>query len=300
VVCPDLTVLVTSRVTLHVRGAREFPVPPLALPDLAHLPVGEDIGRSAAVHLFVRLAREVTPDFALTEANAAVVAALCVRLDGLPLAIELAAASVKMLPLPDLLARLEHPLDVLVDGACDLPVRQRTMRATLAWSYELLDPATQAVFRWLAVFAGSFTLEAASTVCTGMDVATNPAARIGDVFGRLTMLVDANLLAVTNRKGEPRPTEPRLTMPVLTRAFALERLRASGQEDEARQQHAHYFLTHGDVGDDALAGQDHAVPLERDEDNQRVPLARAAEAGEGCERGEMAGCCEGETSSPVG
>jgi len=106
VACPDLTVLVTSRVTLHVRGAQEFPVPPLALPDSARRPGVEDIGQSAAVQLFVRLARDVTPDFALMEANATIVAALCVRLDGLPLAIELAAASVKMLPLPDLLARL--------------------------------------------------------------------------------------------------------------------------------------------------------------------------------------------------
>ncbi len=269
--CPDLTVLVTSRMALHVRGEREYPVFPLSLPDLAHLPVVEGIGQSAAVHLFMRQARDVWPDVALTEANAAVVAALCVQLDGLPLAIELAAASVKMLPLPDLLARLEEqPLDVLVGGACDLPARQRTMDATLTWSYELLDPATRAVFRWLAVFADGFTLEAASTVCTGMNAATNPAARIGDIFGRLTMLVDANLLAVTNREGEPRLTEPRLTEPRLTEprlteprltmlslmhAFALERLWASGQGDEARRQHARYFLTHGDVAAGARRGQ---------------------------------------------
>jgi len=249
VACPDLTVLVTSRAALHVRGARLVPVLPLSLPDPAHLPPVEDLGQSAAVQLFVQCTRDAWPDFALTETNAAIVAALCVRLDGLPLAIELAAARVKMLPLPDLLARLEEqPLDVLVGGACDLPARQRTMDATLAWSEELLDPATQAVFRWLAVFADSFTLEAASTVCTGMDAATPPAMRIGDIFGRLMMLVDANLLAVTNREeGAPRLTEPRLTMLSLTRAFALERLRASGQEDEARRQHARHVLTHGDV-----------------------------------------------------
>ncbi len=302
VACPDLTVLVTSRVALHVRGAQEFPVPPLLLPDLAHLPPVENLGQSAAVQLFVRLARDVTPDFALTEANAAVVAMICARLDGLPLAIELAAARLTMLPLPDLLARLEeHPLDVLIGGACDLPVRQRTMDATLTWSYELLDPTTRAVFRWLAVFAGRFTLEAAAAVCTGMDVVTHPEMRIGDIFGRVAALVDAHLLAVTNRESEPRLTEPRLTMLSLTRAFALERLRASGQEDEARRQHAHYFLTHGDVGDDALAGQDHVAPLERDErderdeDNRRVAHAPAVEAGEGRERTETAGHGEGTT-----
>ncbi len=251
--CPDLTVLVTSRMALHVRGEREYPVFPLSLPDLAHLPVVEGIGQSAAVHLFMRQARDVWPDVALSEANAAVVAALCVRLDGLPLAIELAAASVKMLPLPDLLARLEEqPLDVLVGGACDLPARQRTMRATLAWSYELLDPATRAVFRWLAVFANGFTLEAASVVCMGMDVVAPPATRIGDVFGRVGTLVDAHLLAVANREGG----EPHLTMPALIRAFALECLQASGQEDEARQQQARYFFTRGDVIGDAPISQD--------------------------------------------
>jgi len=291
VACPDLTVLVTSRVALHVRGAREVLVLPLAVPDLAHRPVIEDIGQSATVQLFVRLARDVCPDFTLSEANAAVVAALCVWLDGLPLAIELAAASVKMLPLPDLLSRLEEqPLDVLVGGACDLPARQRTMRATLAWSHELLDSATRAVFRWLAVFAGGFTLEAASTVCMCMDAATPPATRIGDVFGRLTMLVDANLLAVTNQEeGAPRLAEPRLTMLSLTRAFALERLRACGQEDEARRQHARYFLIRGDVVDGVPAGQDHVARLERDEDNRQAALAWATEAGEGWQWAETAG-----------
>ncbi len=252
VACPGLTVLVTSRVTLQVRGAREVLVLPLALPDSARRPGVEDIGQSAAVQLFVRLARDVTPDFALTEANAAVAAMICARLDSLPLAIELASARLKMLPLPDLLARLEEqPLDVLVDGACDLPVRQRTMRATLAWSDELLDPATRAVFRWLAVFAGSFTLEAAAAVCMAMDAATPPAARIGDVFGRVAALVDAHLLAVTNRE----EGAPRLTMPALTRAFARGRLRDSGQEDEARRQHARHVLTHGDVAAGARRGQ---------------------------------------------
>ncbi len=257
--CPDLTVLVTSRVALHVRGAREYPVPPLSLPDLAHLPSVENLDQSAAVQLFVRLARDMTLDFALTEANTAVAAMICARLDGLPLAIELAAARVKMLALPDLLARLEEqPLDVLVGGACDLSARQRTMRATLAWSYELLDPATQAVFRWLAVFANGFTLEAAAVVCMGMDAATPPAARIGDVFGRVAALVDAHLLAVTNRE----EGAPRLAMPAMTRAFALECLRASGQEDEARRQHARYVLAHADTsGKGALTPPDQIIAV---------------------------------------
>ncbi len=170
------------------------------------------------------------------------------------------------------------------------------MRATLAWSYELLDPATRAVFRWLAVFAGPFTLEAASVVCMGMDVAAPPATRIGDIFGRVGTLVDAHLLAVANREGG----EPHLTMPALTRAFALERLRASGQEDEARRRHARYALTHGDVGDDAPTGQHHAAPLERDEDNRRAAIAWTVEAGEGREQAKIAGCGESETPLPVG
>ncbi len=163
--CPALKVLVTSRVVLHIYGEQEFPVPPLPLP-------APDAGASpavlmecASIALFVQRAAAGRPDFTLTSRNAAAVAAICRRLDGLPLAIELAAARVKILPPPELLARLERRLELLTGGARDLPERQQTLRGAIKWSYDLLTPAEQTLFRRLSLFAGGFTLEGAEAVC---------------------------------------------------------------------------------------------------------------------------------------
>src|SRR6266568_827031 len=156
--CPGLKILVTSRAVLHIRGEHEFPVPPLALPDLTHLPEGEALAQYAAVALFLECAQTARPDLQLTPANTRTIAEICVRLDGLPLAIELAAARIKLLSPQALLARLEHRLQVLTSGARDVPVRQQTLRNTLAWSYDLLDAQEQRLFRRLSVFVGGYTL----------------------------------------------------------------------------------------------------------------------------------------------
>jgi len=172
VTCPRLTVLVASRAVLHISGEHEYPVAPLTLPDLAQLPAVAALAQVPAVALFVQRALAVLPTFHLAVANAAAVAAICVHLDGLPLAIELAAARTKLLPPQAILTRLTAPgarLQLLRGGPLDLPARQQTLRATIAWSYELLTPQEQGLFRRLAVFAGSFTLEVAEVLMTAGD-----------------------------------------------------------------------------------------------------------------------------------
>jgi predicted ATPase len=157
--CPNLAVLATSSAPLRVRGERLYPVPLLELPDPTHTPDLEEVAESPAVELFVKRAREVSPSFKLTQANTAVVAEICRRLEGRPLALELAAAKVSLLGPTALLSRLEQALEA--GGARDLPARQQTMRATLKWSYDLLSEEEKVLFRRLSVFAGGFTLEAA-------------------------------------------------------------------------------------------------------------------------------------------
>jgi predicted ATPase len=162
--CPGLKILITSRIVLRVSGEQEFSVPPLALPDADRLPPIGEVARTEAVALVLQRARAVKPGFDLTAENAAVVAAICARLDGLPLAIELAAARIKVLSPSALLARLTDRLRLLTGGPVDQPSRLRTMRDAVAWSYDLLDPVEQALFRRLAVFVDGFTLEAAEEV----------------------------------------------------------------------------------------------------------------------------------------
>jgi predicted ATPase len=163
--CPSLKVLATSRVALHLTGEHLYPVPPLALPDAGGaLPLG-DLAQTEAVRLFVERARAGQPAFALHETNAPAVVEIVRRLDGLPLAVELAAARVRVLPPAALLARLDQRLPLLTDGAHDRPTRQRTLHHTIAWSYELLTPAEQALFCRLGVFSGDWTVAAAEVVC---------------------------------------------------------------------------------------------------------------------------------------
>ncbi|HEU5099778.1 MAG TPA: NB-ARC domain-containing protein, partial [Roseiflexaceae bacterium] len=166
---PRLKVLVTSREPLHIGGEHEYAVPPLLLPDPHHLPPLDRLIEYAAVQLFIAQAQAVNADFIVTNDNAPAIAAICQRLDGLPLAIELAAARVKLLPPQALLARLDQRLKLLTGGARDAPARQQTIRATIDWSYHLLDEGEQALFARLAVFVGGCTLEAAESVCGGWD-----------------------------------------------------------------------------------------------------------------------------------
>src|SRR6266852_4439871 len=166
--CSQLKVLVTSREVLHVRAEHEFPVSPLALPDPKHLPDVAALSHYAAVALFLQRAQAVKPDFQITNANARAIAEICVRLDGLPLAIELAAARMKLFSPQALLARLSQRLAVLTSGARDAPVRQQTLRNTIAWSYNLLDPAEQQLFRLLSVFVGGCILQAVEAACAAL------------------------------------------------------------------------------------------------------------------------------------
>jgi predicted ATPase/DNA-binding CsgD family transcriptional regulator len=240
--CPKLKIVVTSRAVLRVRGEYELPVPPLSVPDLQHLPAPEALVEYGAVALFVQRAQAIKPEFRVTQDNAGIIAAICARLDGLPLALELAAAYSKLLPPGALLARLEQPLEVLTRGGPDLPVRQQTLRNTMQWSYTLLSPAEQRLFRRLAVFAGGCTLEAAEVVCTAPDEVTTP------VMEGVASLLDTSLLQRVEQENE----EWRLQMLETIRAYGLERLAASGELESTRHAHARYYLALAEQAEPAL------------------------------------------------
>ena len=239
---PGLVVLVTSRTVLRLSGEHEFPVLPLPVPPAGADPDGGDAGQYASVRLFVERAHAVDLGFQLTSGNVAAVAEICRRLDGLPLAIELAAARVRLLPPAALLARLGDRMGVLTGGARDLPERQRTLKNTLDWSYGLLSPGEQALFVRLGVFAGTFGLPAAEAV--GGDAAV-PAdsGRAGQVIDTLGVLVDSSLVGAETRDGEPR-----FGLLDTIREYALERLRDSSSWEEAHDRHAAYFLGLGPAG----------------------------------------------------
>jgi predicted ATPase/DNA-binding CsgD family transcriptional regulator len=251
VACPAVTVLVTSRVRLRLSAEHEYPVPPLALPGKEVDASSECRAETAAVRLFTARARAIKPDFGLTEQTAATVAAICRRLDGLPLAIELAAARVKVLPPDALLARLAHPLPLLTAGGRDLPERQQTMRAAIAWSVGLLPPEPQIVFRRLAVFPGGCTLEAAEAVAGQKPVV--------DVFAAITELVESSLLIQEEVLGEPR-----FRMLETIREYGQEQLAASGEEAETRDRLAAWYLSlAATAAPDFDAGRDLAFWLDR-------------------------------------
>src|SRR6266487_2431878 len=268
--CPQLKILVTSRAVLHIRGEHEFPVPPLALPDLTHLPESEMLSQYAAVALFLERAKAVRPDFQLTLASTRIIAEICIRLDGLPLAIELAAARIKLLPPQALLARLGHRLQVLTSGARDAPVRQQTLRNTLAWSYDLLNAEEQRLFRRLSVFVGGCTLEAVEGISTVLG--EMPA----DVLDGVASLIDKSLLRLLEQGGE----EPRLLMLATIREYGLETLVASGEMESTRRAHASYYLRLSEQAELELGGPQQAAwldCLEREHDNLRAALQGSLE-----------------------
>jgi predicted ATPase/DNA-binding CsgD family transcriptional regulator len=254
--CPHLKALVTSRTLLHVSGEQAAPVPPLSLPNrgvaesgrratssLASSPVR--LLDSEAVRLFVERSQAVLPTFTLTDANAEAVGEICARLDGLPLAIELAAARSALFPPLALLARLERRLPLLTAGARDLPSRQRTMRDAISWSHDLLSPAEQAVFRRLSVFVGGSALEAVEAVCAGPETQRDAAATANSEFDVVTIV--ESLTRQSLLQAAPAPFNagetgtPRLTMLETVREFAAEEL-AAGGDGEAARRHAAYYL----------------------------------------------------------
>jgi predicted ATPase/class 3 adenylate cyclase/Tfp pilus assembly protein PilF len=253
---PRLHVLVTSRERLNLRGEHELPLPPLALPELPRLAPTENsetqallaveaIERSDAVRLFVQRAQSIQPGFAITVDNARAVAAICSRLDGLPLAIELAAARLRLLSPQALLERFDHRLDVLSRGPRDLPARQKTMRDTIAWSYELLDPAEQRLFARLSIFAGGAAVEAVEAV----------AGDVEDEDGRDTVellesLADKSLLNLPTDVDEPR-----VVMLQTIRDYGQEQLAASGEQERVGQCHADFFLALAEESEPQLAGR---------------------------------------------
>ncbi|HEX6387499.1 MAG TPA: protein kinase, partial [Anaerolineae bacterium] len=234
---PQLKVLVTSREVLHVRGEHEFPVPPLELPDLGGQPTAAEALQYTAVQLFVQRARAASPGFILDDKNVTAVAGICTHLDGLPLAIELAAARVKTLSPDQILNRLSHRFDLLRDGPRDLPARQQALHATLDWSYELLAPAEKALFRRLAVFAGGWTVAAAQAVCQPGGDDGLEALPLAMAEG-LASLADKSLVLRRAGAGD----EPRYTMLVTVQAYAAERLAESGESHALKNRHAAHYL----------------------------------------------------------
>jgi predicted ATPase len=306
--CPGLTVLVTSRQVLRVRDEQVYPVPPLALPARGGPLDVEVVGRAPAVALFVERARARQPKFSLTDNNVAAVAALCAHLDGLPLAIELAAARIRALSPAALLALMDKALGVLADGPRDLPPRQRTLRDVTAWSYGLLDEGQQALFRRLAVFAGGCTLAAAEAVCAtpGREVVerrpgTGGGANGGAeaVLADLSALVEANLLQASEvsfpvgthamsagpdgQEAQGQQAQAWFRQLAVVRALALEYLEAGEDAAAVHASHARYYLALAEGAADAVAWPGQGPWSERFEaehDNFRAALAWVEKTGD--------------------
>jgi predicted ATPase len=278
-VCPELKILVTSREGLRVSGEGEYPVPPLALPNLAQLPSLESLSQFAAVALFIQRAQAVKPDFRITTETAPAVAEICYRLDGLPLAIELAAARIKLLPPRAMLKRLEHRLEFLTGGGRDRPARQQTLRDAIAWSYDLLEADEQKLFRHLSVFVGGCTFDAVEAV-HGVETAGV------SVLDQIGSLLDKSLLREVGGAND----EPRFIMLEMLREFGLEQLEASREQETIRHHHARFFLEFAEQAESRLESAEQIQwmnRMEQEHDNLRAALewSRTAEgAGEICLR----------------
>jgi predicted ATPase/transcriptional regulator with XRE-family HTH domain len=268
--CPTIHLLVTGRIPLHLLGEHEFPVLPMRLPDLGQPLSAEEMADVPVVALFVERAQAVQPHFRIGEDNAMTVAEICCRLDGLPLAVELAAAWSKVLSPRALLARLDHRLPLLMHGARNLPERQQTLRATIAWSYDLLQPAERRLFRRLSVFAASWTLDAAEQVC---DLEGG-----GDVLDTLMSLVDQSLVQRAADAGD----ESRFTMLETIREYSLELLTACGEAETVHGAHARYFLRRAEIADVVSTGFriSRVQQLGEDMDNMRAGMRWALDCGD--------------------
>ena len=268
---PKLKVVVTSQAPLHIYGEHEFPVPPLELPDPTSIPALEVLSSLPAIALFVERAQAVKHQFALTRENAQTVAAICARLDGLPLAIELAAARIKLLSPSAMLARLESRLHLLTGGARDLPTRQQTLRNTVEWSYGLLNTAEQTLLRRLSVFSGGCTLEAVEAVCD-----TKGDLRL-DVLDGMASLVDKSLA----QQVEQVDKETRFIMLSTIREYALERLAESDDNSATRRAHAAYYLVLAEEGaEDVAASPDWLDRFEVEHENFRLAIDHLIKTGD--------------------
>jgi len=268
----QLTVIVTSREVLHLRGEQEYAVPPLGLPNLAALPPFDTLSQYDAVALFIQRAQAVRRDFAVDNHNAPAVAAICARLDGLPLAIELAAARVKVLSPEAILARLEKSLSLLTSTSRDLTERQRTLRGAVDWSHELLDPGERTLFRRVGVFVGGCSIAHAEAIC-------DPDGALGiDMLDALSALVDKSLL----RQVPAADDEPRFGMLETIREYALERLAESPEWEDVRRGHEDLFAALARQASGEIMGarqQEWVDRLEADRDNLRAALQRLADDG---------------------
>jgi predicted ATPase/DNA-binding CsgD family transcriptional regulator len=262
--CPELRVLATSREALGITGEVTWPVPSLSLPDVRRLPNIESLPQYEAARLFVERAVAVKPAFALTEQNAASVAQICYRLDGIPLALELAAARTKVLSVEQIADRLDDCFALLADGGRTAMPRQRTLHATMDWSHELLSEEERALFRRLSVFAGGFTLEAAESVCAGEELERN------EVLQLLSHLVDKSLVTAREESGEAR-----YHLLETVRQYGREKLSDLGEEEQLRERHAGYCLKLAEEAEPELKGARQVAWLERleqEHDNLRAAL----------------------------
>src|SRR5919107_456300 len=268
--CPNLWILTTSREALGIAGERAWLVPSLSLPGPQNLPPLEELPHYEAVRLFVERAGAVASAFELTEHNAPAVAQLCCGLDGMPLAIELAAARVRVLSVEQIASRLKDSFGLLTGGSRTSVPRQQTLRATIDWSHELLSDYEQVLFRRLSVFAGGFTLEAAEAVCVGEDLER------GEVLDLLTSLVDKSLVLVDQQRGG----EARYRLLETVRQYGQEKLNESGEGPTIKRHHADFFLKFAEQVEPNLNGKDRGSWLERleiEHDNFRAALAWSSE-----------------------
>jgi predicted ATPase/class 3 adenylate cyclase len=267
---PAVSILVSSRSPLHVYGEREYPVPPLEVPDPRHLPDLEALSRYASIALFVDRARAAVPSFVITSENAAAVARICHRLDGLPLAIELAAARIKLLGPDAIVERLGKSMSLLAGGARDLPARQQTLRGAIAWSHDMLDAGDRAIFAALSTFVSGASLDAIEAVCSEPDL---------DVFECLESLVDKSLV----RREEQVEGDIRFGMLETIREFARERLAETGREPEVRRRHAGWYLDLAERVQPQIMGAEKGRWLDLldvEHDNLRAAIGWAMDAGE--------------------
>ncbi len=272
--CPRLKILVTSRRKLRVRGEKELPIPPLEVPAETGRISVEQLAHYAAVDLFVQRAQDAKPSFTITATTAKAIAQICRRLDGLPLAIELAAARIKVLPPKALLAHLDRALPLLSGGARDLPARQQTMKGAIAWSYDLLDEPEKTLLRRLAVFVGGCTLEAAEAICNAEDDLAL------DILEGTETLVDSSLLT----QDESDEDEARFRMLGTIREYALERLEESGEAAALQRRHAEYYLALVEEAEPHLTSAerwDWLARLDAEHDNLRAALEWSSAANEG-------------------